>query len=223
MDLRSPTFPSAPFYNRHPPSGTSTPFRGSPRRQRAKFPGGQVSFPKGLALSSLAIITPTLAVNWAQIGLGVLGVAFLFVCIVMVLTVLIQKPQGGGLAGAFGSGAGSGQTAFGTKTGDALTVFTIIVFALYVILAITLNIVTNKQIHAAPATPEAETSTPTPASTPATTPADTTATPATTTPTPETTPSTTPTPAPTPAPTPTPTPESAPAVPVTTPTPTNPR
>lgn len=178
-------------------------------------------------MSSLALITPTLAVNWAQIGLGVLGVAFLFVCIVMVLTVLIQKPQGGGLAGAFGSGAGSGQTAFGTKTGDALTVFTIIVFALYVILAITLNIVTNKQIHAAPATPEAETSTPTPASTPATTPADSSATPATTpaatTPTPETTPSTTPTPAPTPAPTPTPTPESAPAVPVTTPTPTNPR
>ena len=66
---------------------------------------------------------------------------FILICVVMVLVVLIQKPQGGGLAGAFGgSSAGSGQTAFGTKTGDALTVFTVGVFVLFVLLAILLNL-----------------------------------------------------------------------------------
>jgi protein translocase SecG subunit len=64
---------------------------------------------------------------------------FLVVCVIMVLTVLIQRPQGGGLAGAFGSGAGSGQTAFGTKTGDALTWMTVGVFVIFLLIAIVLN------------------------------------------------------------------------------------
>ncbi|MCG3123867.1 MAG: hypothetical protein GIKADHBN_02295 [Phycisphaerales bacterium] len=62
------------------------------------------------------------------------------VAVLLVLTVLIQRPQGGGLSAAFGS-AGSGQTAFGTKTGDALTVFTVIMFAAFVLAAIALNYV----------------------------------------------------------------------------------
>lgn len=70
---------------------------------------------------------------------GVLTVVFLLVCLVLMFVVLIQKPMGGGLAGAFGSGAGSGQTAFGTKTGDALTVLTISLFVLYLLIAIGLN------------------------------------------------------------------------------------
>lgn len=65
--------------------------------------------------------------------------AFLVACVLLILTVLIQKPQGGGLAGAFGSGAGSGQTAFGTRTGDALTVATIVMFVFYLGTAIGLT------------------------------------------------------------------------------------
>lgn len=75
--------------------------------------------------------------NWV-LGLAVMG--FFLVCLLLVLTILIQRPQGGGLAGAFGSGAGSGQTAFGAKTGDALTMFTIGVFVLYIVAAILLNL-----------------------------------------------------------------------------------
>src|SRR5205823_1071321 len=67
-----------------------------------------------------------------------------------VLTVLIQKPQGGGISGAFGGGGGSGQTAFGTKTGDALTIFTIIVFVVYLLFAIGLNFSTRPSAQAAP-------------------------------------------------------------------------
>ena len=82
-----------------------------------------------------------MALSLAAAGwlIGVLTVLFMVVYVVLVLTVLIQRPQGGGLAGAFGSGAGSGQTAFGTKTGDALTIFTIIVFVLFIGAAIGLN------------------------------------------------------------------------------------
>ncbi|MFZ2873933.1 MAG: preprotein translocase subunit SecG [Phycisphaerales bacterium] len=82
----------------------------------------------------------TLAFVWPDWLVGLTTVLFLAVCVIMVLTVLIQKPQGGGLASAFGgSGAGSGQTAFGAKTGDALTVFTIIVFVVYLAFAVVLN------------------------------------------------------------------------------------
>jgi len=76
---------------------------------------------------------------WNSYLVGGLTVLFLVVCVMMVLTVLIQRPQGGGLSGAFGSGAGSGQTAFGAKTGDALTIFTIIVFVSFLTLGIFLN------------------------------------------------------------------------------------
>jgi len=76
-----------------------------------------------------------------QIAINLMVVGFLLVCLIMILAVLIQKPQGGGLSGAFGSGAGSGQTAFGARTGDALTVATIGIFVLYILAAIGLNFV----------------------------------------------------------------------------------
>ena len=86
--------------------------------------------------------------------IGLMVVGFFFLCLVMILTVLIQKPQGGGLSGAFGSGAGSGQTAFGARTGDALTVATISIFVLYILAAIGLNYVVRPTM-AAPPGPEA--------------------------------------------------------------------
>jgi len=130
---------------------------------------------------------PMLAVSqWVLMPVTVL---FVLVCVVMVLTVLIQRPQGGGLTSAFGgAGAGSGQTAFGTKTGDALTWLTIIIFATYVVIAIGLNFATRSFVaggQAAPAvesgtdtgapapTPPAGTETPSPTGVPPATPAAT--------------------------------------------------
>lgn len=84
---------------------------------------------------------PTLAVNGSQIGIGLLIVLFLFISVLMVLVVLIQRPQGGGLSGAFGaSSEGAGQTAFGAKVGDALTTATILIFVLFLGAAIALNL-----------------------------------------------------------------------------------
>jgi preprotein translocase subunit SecG len=66
---------------------------------------------------------------------------FILVCIFLTLLVLIQKGRGGGLAGAFG-GMG-GNTAFGSKTGDVLTWATSVVFGVFIVLAIILNLVSN--------------------------------------------------------------------------------
>ena len=69
--------------------------------------------------------------------------ALLFlVSLILILLVLIQKGRGGGLSSAFGGGGG-GSTAFGAKTGDVLTWATSIVFGVFMLLAIGLNLVAN--------------------------------------------------------------------------------
>jgi preprotein translocase subunit SecG len=70
-------------------------------------------------------------------------ILFIFVCLIMTLLVLIQKGRGGGLSGAFGGGGG-GNTAFGAKTGDVLTWATSVVFGLFVLLAVILNLVVDR-------------------------------------------------------------------------------
>ncbi len=84
-----------------------------------------------------------LALTLSPILIGLSMFLLMAVCILLILTILIQRPQGGGLSGAFGSGAGSGQTAFGTKTGDALTIFTIIMFVAFVLCSVLLVFVTR--------------------------------------------------------------------------------
>ena len=66
---------------------------------------------------------------------------FTIVSVFMILLILIQKGRGGGLASAFG-GAG-GNTAFGAKTGDVLTWATSVVFGIFLLLAIVMNLVAN--------------------------------------------------------------------------------
>lgn len=92
----------------------------------------------------------TLAINPVMTNL--LVVFFLIVCVSMILIVLIQRPQGGGLGGAFGAGggsAGAGQTAFGTKTGDVLTWATVTVFVIFLLVAIALNFATRPSLAGA--------------------------------------------------------------------------
>jgi preprotein translocase subunit SecG len=48
-----------------------------------------------------------------------------------------------GLSGAFGSASGSGQTAFGAKTGDALTIFTIVMYVVFVLGGIGMKFITT--------------------------------------------------------------------------------
>jgi preprotein translocase subunit SecG len=75
--------------------------------------------------------------------LYVIDILFIVVSVFLILLVLIQKGRGGGLASAFGGGAG-GHTAFGSKTGDVLTWATSIVFGVFLLLAVAANLVFSK-------------------------------------------------------------------------------
>ncbi len=80
----------------------------------------------------------------SPVATTLLVVVFLVISVTMILIVLVQRPQGGGLSGAFGAGGdGAGQTAFGTKTGDVLTWATIGIFVMFVVFAVVLNFATR--------------------------------------------------------------------------------
>ena len=85
----------------------------------------------------------------------ILTILFFVTALALVLIILVQRPQGGGLSGAFGGGGGT-DTAFGGRTGDALTVATITAFGIYLLLAIGLNI-TGNIIRSTPVEPVSET------------------------------------------------------------------
>lgn len=74
-------------------------------------------------------------------------IGFIIISVVMILIILVQRPQGGGLAGAFGgAGATSSDTVFGGRVGDALTNLTIALFVAYLGLAITLSLVNSRMV-----------------------------------------------------------------------------
>ncbi|MCE5327367.1 MAG: preprotein translocase subunit SecG [Planctomycetaceae bacterium] len=58
---------------------------------------------------------------------------FILVCVLLIIVVLLQKGRGGGLGSAFG---GLGSSAFGTRVGDVLTWVTIILTAVFLLLAV---------------------------------------------------------------------------------------
>ena len=64
----------------------------------------------------------------------VIAVLFVICAITLILVVLIQKGKGGGLSGALAGGMASG--ILGSKTGDFLTWFTIVLAGLFLTLAV---------------------------------------------------------------------------------------
>lgn len=83
---------------------------------------------------------------WLTLGI----ILFIIASVILVLIILAQRPQGGGLASAFGGAGGGGtDTAFGGRTGDVLTVATIGAFIGYLVIAVMLNIFDNRLIAGA--------------------------------------------------------------------------
>ena len=68
-----------------------------------------------------------------------LAVAFAVVSVLMMLIILVQKPKGGGLSGAFGGAGGSEGAFVGAKVGDFLTIVTATCFVVFVLLAMGLT------------------------------------------------------------------------------------
>ena len=67
---------------------------------------------------------------------------FIAICIFLILIILVQKGRGGGLASAFGGSGGN--TAFGSKTGDVLTWVTAVIFGIFILLAVVLNLLADR-------------------------------------------------------------------------------
>lgn len=91
-----------------------------------------------------------------SLGFLILTIVFIIVSGAMILIILVQRPQGGGLAGAFGGAGGTGSdTVFGGRVGDALTAMTVAAFVAYLALAIGLNLLEVRSLPEAadPATP----------------------------------------------------------------------
>jgi preprotein translocase subunit SecG len=78
-------------------------------------------------------VLPMLAVG---ILMKFVAVLFVIVAVVLTLVILIQKGRGGGLSAAFGGGMASGL--LGSKTGDFLTWVTIVLVAVFLLLAVVL-------------------------------------------------------------------------------------
>ncbi|MEE9403885.1 MAG: preprotein translocase subunit SecG [Algisphaera sp.] len=68
-----------------------------------------------------------------------LAIAFVAVALFMMLVILIQKPKGGGLSGAFGGAGGSDTSFVGAKVGDFLTILTVTCFILFLLLGMGLT------------------------------------------------------------------------------------
>jgi len=69
---------------------------------------------------------------------------FIVISVSLILIILVQRPAGGGLAGAFGgAGGGGNESVFGGRVGDALTYMTIGAFGIYLLLAISLNLLSS--------------------------------------------------------------------------------
>jgi preprotein translocase subunit SecG len=71
------------------------------------------------------------------------------------IVILLQRGRGGGLSGAFGGAGGS--SAFGAKTGDVFTWITVVVAAVFLLLAVVGNYVfdaSEAPVVAAPPTEE---------------------------------------------------------------------
>lgn len=69
---------------------------------------------------------------FAALGQALYGAVLFLTAVFLICLILIQRGRGGGLAGAFG-GMG-GQSAFGSKAGDAFTRFTIIVASVWIVI-----------------------------------------------------------------------------------------
>jgi len=79
--------------------------------------------------------------------IGILNVLIVLASLFLVCVILIQRGKGGGLAGAFGGVGGS--SAFGTKAGDVFTKITIGVAIGWMVTAMLLVILMNRNVSSA--------------------------------------------------------------------------
>ena len=76
------------------------------------------------------------------IGFWTLFAVFVALSFCMIALIVMQKGRGGGLVNAL-AGSGGPNSILGNKTGDVLTWATSIMFGVFLLLAVTLNMLAN--------------------------------------------------------------------------------
>lgn len=82
-------------------------------------------------------------INWLNISVDLLLVVFVFVCLLMALLILMQRPKQEGLGAAFGGGVTD--QVFGARTTNVLQKGTVYLGSLFFLLSMTLAILIGKQ------------------------------------------------------------------------------
>jgi preprotein translocase subunit SecG len=77
-----------------------------------------------------------LASWWSEFFISILSVLFVFVALLLIGVILIQRGRGGGLVGAF---SGLGNQALGTKAGDTMTWVTVVLAGVFLVIAMLLT------------------------------------------------------------------------------------
>lgn len=72
-------------------------------------------------------------------------ILFFLLCVFMVFVIVIQPGRGEGLAGAFGGGGM--ESFFGTRAGQHMNRFTIVIAALFLLLALLINLGNRPGAH----------------------------------------------------------------------------
>lgn len=83
------------------------------------------------------------AINWLNISINLLLVIFIFVCCLMTLIILMQRPKQEGLGAAFGGGVTD--QVFGARTTDVLQRATVYLGSLFFILSLLLAVLIGQK------------------------------------------------------------------------------
>ncbi len=85
----------------------------------------------------------------------VLLALFIIVCLLAIVTILLQSGQEAGFAGAFGIGSGT-QTVFGARAGTFLTRTTAVLIGMFMLLALVIVLLGSRGATPPPEAPEPE-------------------------------------------------------------------
>jgi preprotein translocase subunit SecG len=85
----------------------------------------------------------TLGAFWLGFLRGLMIFIFLFVSVLLIGVVLIQKGRGGGLSSAFGAAMSS--SVFGTKTGDVFTWITVVLAVIFLLSSLFLTVLVKPE------------------------------------------------------------------------------
>lgn len=94
--------------------------------------------------SPTALATLPVAMQFSSIIWGVLSVALIITCLVLILVILLQDPKSAGLTSAFGGGGGD--SLLGAQAQRGVSRFTAVLTTLFIVICVVLVLIDNKWV-----------------------------------------------------------------------------